>query len=138
MLDQLDRFFSCPDLGRLIARISLAFLMLPHGIVKLPFFHGLVNVQATLTEAGLPISLAILAPIFEILAPLMLVIGWRVRVASIIVIGTMLFALAATVGFNLFALDAVGGFKGEKALMYISLALVVLFLGAGKYSIDKK
>ena len=137
MFSWLDhRFCGYEDLGKLFARITVAFFMLPHGITKLPFFWGLAQPETTLSKAGLPASLAFLAYIGEIVAPLMILLGWRVRIGALLVIATMLVALCITVGFSLFGLDAFGGFKGEKAMMYIAASVAILFLGSGKYSLD--
>lgn len=138
ILDRLDARFACPDMGKLFARLTVAFFMLPHGITKLPLFIGLSGAEGTLAKAGWPTSLAALAYIGEIAAPLMLLFGWKVRVACLLIIATMLGALCITVGFNLFGMDAFGGFKGEKAMMYICASVAIFFLGAGKYSVDKK
>lgn len=136
-LSAIDQHLSrYSDLGRLFARITVAAFMLPHGITKLPFLWGLAQPEATLTKAGLPASLAILAYVGEILAPLMILLGWRARIGALLVIATMLVALAITVGTGLFGLDAFGGFKGEKAKMYITASLAVLCLGSGKYSFE--
>lgn len=54
------------------------------------------------------------------------------------IIATMLSALAITFGFNLFALDNFGGFKGEKAMVFICASIAIIFLGAGKYAIESE
>lgn len=124
------------DLGKLFTRLTVAAFMLPHGITKLPFLWGLAQPEATLTKAGLPASLAVLAYVGEILAPLMILLGWRARIGALLVIATMLVALCITVGTGLFGLDTFGGFKGEKAMMYITASLAILCLGSGKYSLE--
>ena len=74
--------FRSLDLGKLFARISVAFFMLPYGITKLPFFWGLAQPEATLAKAGCPSSLAFLAYVGEIVAPLMILLGWKVRLGA--------------------------------------------------------
>lgn len=56
--------------------------MLPYGITKLPFFWGLAQPEATLAKAGCPSSLAFLAYVGEIVAPLMILLGWKVRLGA--------------------------------------------------------
>lgn len=138
-LDKIDTYFGqYADLGKLMTRICVAGMMLPHGITKLPFFWGLGGAEATLVKSNLPAGLALCAYIGEIVAPLMILLGWRTRIGSLFVIVTMIFAIFLTSGANLFGLDNFGGFLGEKQLMYIFASLSILFLGAGKYSIDKR
>lgn len=129
------KFADQPDVGKLILRLSLGILLLLHGFAKLPFMSGLGGVEGLLAKAGLPGFLAFGAYVGEIIAPLMLILGWKVRIAGILVIGNMLFAIGTTVGFKALSIGPMGGFLGELPLLFLFASLAVVFLGAGKYSI---
>ncbi|MFV0480455.1 MAG: DoxX family protein [Campylobacteraceae bacterium] len=125
------------DLGKLLVRITVAVMMLPHGITKLPFFWGLSQASGTLVKSGLPGSLAFTAYIGEIIGPLLILIGYKAKFGAVLVIITMVFAIILTSGTSLFGLDAYGGFKGEKQLLYIVASFAIIYLGSGKYSLEK-
>lgn len=129
------KFADSPDAGKLVLRLCLGILLLLHGISKLPFVNGLSGVEGLLGNAGLPGFLAYGAYVGEIVAPVMLILGWKVRVASLLVIANMLFAIGTTLGFKTLSIGPMGGFAGELLLLFIFGALAVFFLGAGKYVI---
>ena len=132
MLNKIEAFFPVnQDLSKLLLRISVAVMMLPHGITKLPFFLGLGTAEGSLAKSGFPTSLAVLTNVGEIVGPLMILLGWKAKIGAVFVICTMFFALFVTVGLGLFGLDAIGDFKGEKALIYILVSLVIIFAGSG-------
>lgn len=122
------------NLGKLILRVTLGVLMLFHGISKVT--HGVSFLEGMFTNAGLPASLAYGAYLGEVLAPLMLIIGYRVVLASILIIATMIGAIVLVHSNDIFALTSHGAWAIELQMFYIMAAVVVIFQGAGKYSID--
>ena len=79
------------DAGKLLLRVLIGLLVLFHGVAKL--MNGLGPVLGAVEKAGLPPSVAYLAYVGEVLAPLLLVIGAWTRPAALIVAINMVFAL---------------------------------------------
>ncbi|MBM1107249.1 DoxX family protein [Aurantibacter crassamenti] len=118
------------DIGLGILRIGSAVLMLTHGIPK---FSKLISGDLEFGDPiglGAPVSL-FLAVIGEFVCPIFVLIGYKTRWATIPILITMLVALI----FVHFA-DPFG--KMEKALVYLLIFTVILIMGPGKYSIDRK
>ncbi|MCO4821897.1 MAG: DoxX family protein, partial [Flavobacteriaceae bacterium] len=73
----------------------------------------------------------ILALIGEVVAPVLIIVGFKTRLAAIPAFITM-----AVAAFIVHADDGFG--TKEKALLYALIFLVIYIAGAGKISIDKK
>ena len=119
------------DLGLLILRVGLSALLLTHGIPKLLAF-----INGDTAIVGDPIGLgglitSILVLIAEFIAPVLIIIGIKTRLASISVI--ILMAVAA---FVVHASDPIA--TKEKALLYLVGFIAIGLMGAGSISIDKK
>jgi putative oxidoreductase len=122
------------DLGLLILRIAIAGLMLFHGVAKLSSLDG---IKKMLAESGLPELMAYGVYITELIAPLLILIGLRTRLTSIVFIFGMLTAMLLAHSENIFALSKSGGLEIELILLYTFSALTLFFTGAGKYSVSK-
>ena len=117
-------------IGLLFLRISASAMMLTHGYPK---FQKLLSGDF---EFGDPIGLGptpslFLAIIGEFVCPLLVIIGFKTRWAAIPTAITM-----AVAAFIVHAQDPYG--TKEKALLFLSMFLVIILLGPGKYSVDKK
>jgi len=117
-------------LGLALLRILPSAFMLTHG---LPKFQKLISGN---TEFPNPLGIGsaptlFLAVIGEFIAPILLIIGYRTRLASVPTAITMLVAA-------LFFHNADPFGKKELALLYAAVFIVIFLLGPGKYSIDKK
>ena len=119
---------SFTDLGLLILRISFAGMMLTHGIPKINLLLESPIKFANPFGIGETTTL-ILALIGEVVAPILILIGYKTKLASIPSIITMFVA-----AFVIHATDPFG--VKEKALLFLAGFLVIFFMGAGKYSID--
>lgn len=115
------------DVALLLLRLGFGGFMLTHGIPK-------ISMLSDPSQFGDPIGLGttvslILCLIGEVVAPILLIIGFKTKWAAIPAAITMLVA-----AFVVHAKDDLG--TKEHALLYL-IAFVVLFLtGAGKYAID--
>lgn len=119
------------DLGKLVLRFSVGFLMLFHGFDKI--INGFGELDADFIGIGIPGFFAYAVYIGEFLAPLMLIIGYQVRIAAILVAGTMFVAiLMAHIG-DIFALNEHGAWAIELQMFYILASLSILLLGPDKY-----
>ena len=116
-------------LGLLILRVGLSAMMLTHGIPKL--MNALEGNMDFPDPIGLGATVSlILTIIAEVLCPVLIIIGFKTRLATIPVIITMLVAL-----FAVHWADPIG--VKEKAVLYLVGYLAIALLGPGKLSVDK-
>ena len=110
--------------------------MLFHGIAKVQ--HGVGGIEGMLESTGLPTFMAYGVYFGEIIAPLMLIFGFRVKIVAMLIVGTMVFILAVPYADKVFMLTKHGAWAIEVHIFYITTSLAIFFLGAGKYSLDAK
>ncbi|MCK8479736.1 DoxX family protein [Psychroserpens algicola] len=115
------------DLALLILRVGFGGFMLTHGIPKLSMLSNPSDFGDPI-GVGPTISL-ILALIGEVLAPVLLIIGFKTKWAAIPAFITMFVA-----AFVIHAKDDLA--TKEHALLFFIAFLVLFLTGAGKYSID--
>jgi len=121
-----------PDTGRLILRLCVGGLMLFHGVAKIMHPASLDFISGMLTANGLPVFLAYAVYIGEVLAPLMVIVGYQARVGGLLIATNMLFALFLVHTGDLFSLSEHGGSAVEIQLFYLLSAIAVVFLGSGR------
>jgi putative oxidoreductase len=119
------------DLGKLIIRITLGALLLFHGISKL--INGVGFIEGELASHGLPTFLAYGVYIGEVVAPLMVLLGYQTRIGALLIVFNMLVAIALVHSHQLMALKSNGGWSLELQGFFLLSALAVIFLGPGKY-----
>lgn len=124
-----------PGLGLLLLRISIGGLMLTHGINKIK--NGVGKIKGMLTAKELPEIMAYGIYLGEVVAPILIIIGFFTRPAAAIVAFTMGVAIYAANGSDLLAVDARGSFKIELALMYLLGSLTLVFSGSGRFGVRK-
>ena len=98
---------------------------------------GLGPVEAMLVARDLPAFLAWGVYVGELVAPLMLIVGAQVRVAAAIVAANMLVAIVLAHMGDVFALTAHGGWAIELQVMLLAVAVALLFLGGGRFGVQK-
>ena len=116
------------DLALAILRIGLSAMLLTHGIPKIAMLSNSPIQFPDPLGVGATTSL-ILVLIGEVVAPILVIIGFKTKLASIPPIITMLVAFFMVHLNDPFA-------KQEKALFYLLGYLVIFLAGAGKYAID--
>jgi putative oxidoreductase len=117
------------ELGLLIARVGMgALLAFTHGWGKLPVQPGLIDMVAGL-GLPFPIVFAWAAALAEFAGGLLVALGLFTRPAALFITVNMCVAV-----FIAHAADPLA--KKEMALLYLGFALVYLFLGAGRFSVD--
>ena len=124
------------DIGKLILRVSITGLMLFHGFFKL--FNGIDGIKGLVTQAGLPEFLAYGVYFGEIVFPILIIIGLYTRISSIFFALTMVFAIFLAHSNEIFVLGKTGGPVIELALIYLLTSISIMFIAAGKYSLDAK
>ncbi len=123
------------DTGKLIVRLCVGGLMLFHGIAKMIHPGALDFIGGMLTAYGLPAVLAYGVYIGEVLAPLMVIVGFKARVGGLIMAVNMLFALLLAHTGDFFSLSEHGGWMIELQMFYLLSSVAVVFLGSGRLAI---
>lgn len=121
------------NLGLLILRLSVGVLMALHGFAKL---KGVTGIEGMLTSAGLPSFLAYGVYITEIVAPVLIIVGYRTRLASVVYIFGVLFAIFLAHSSELFTLSKYGGWAVELLGLYLFGSLALFFTGGGKIALS--
>jgi putative oxidoreductase len=121
------------DLGRLLLRLIVGVLILIHGLGKIT--GGVGFIVDTVAKAGLPGPVAYLVYIGEVVAPILLIVGLWTRLAALIVVVDMLFAVGLVHLKEFFELADTGGWALELQGMYLFVALAIALIGAGRYSL---
>lgn len=124
------------DIGKLILRFSIAGLMLFHGFSKL--FHGIDGIKFLVTDAGLPEFMAYGVYVSEIIFPILIIFGLFTRISSLFFALNMVIAIYLAHSNEIFSISETGGLTIESALIYLLGAVSIMFIGAGKYSLDAK
>jgi putative oxidoreductase len=127
-----------------IIRIVLGIIFFAHGAQKMLGWYGgpgLANSMRTFTEhLHLPSTLAFLVIAGELFSGIGLIVGLFSRIAGLVIVVTMVGAIATVhFRFGLF-LNWFGTQEGhgiEFHLLAIALALVVVVKGAGALSVDR-
>jgi len=123
---------STEDAGKLVLRAVLAILILFHGISKLT--GGIGMITGMMAKHGLPEALGYFVYVGEVLAPLLVLIGFWTRAAALVIVINMLVAIALVHTGDLFKVGNTGGWALELQGMYLGSAIAVALLGAGRYS----
>lgn len=141
----LQRLISTTDsLAGLVLRVTLGLVMFPHGAQKLfgAFGgHGFSGSMAFLTGgAGLPWIIAFIVIFTESMGSLLLVLGLLERVWAFLIGCVMAGAMLTAHLSNGFFMNWTGQQKGEGFefhLLTLGIALAILIMGSGRYSIDR-
>src|SRR5690554_204576 len=124
------------DAGLLTWRLTLGILMMMHGIHKL--IYGLDFIEGLFTELGLPKFFAWGIYVGEIVAPLLLIIGFRTKIAALILAFTMATAVWMVHLEDIFLLAASGAWAIEAAALFMFGAVGLVFTGGGKYALSTR
>ena len=124
------------DSGKLVLRVVLGALILLHGIAKLK--NGLGPIEGMLAAHGLPAFLAYGSLVGEVVAPLMVLVGFHARIGAAVIVINMLFALGLAHMAQLGQLNEQGGWAMELQGMFLFTALAILLLGPGRYAINQR
>ncbi|WP_430409397.1 DoxX family protein [Kordia sp.] len=122
------------DAGLLLQRISIGVLILFHGIANLTSNYAFV--KSLLSGMGMPEFIAYLVFIGEIIAPIVIIIGWRARLASLVLAFNILIAVLMAHTADIFTLNQFGGWGIELQGLYLFGAIVLFLVGAGKYAVS--
>jgi len=133
------------DTAGLFMRLTLGFVMLPHGLQKVFGLFGGAGLQTTMnvftTKLGLPAPVAVMVILAESAGALGLIVGFCTRLCALgiaMVMGGAIFFVHGQHGFfmNWFGQQTGEGF--EYHLLAIGLALALVIHGGGKWSFDQR
>jgi putative oxidoreductase len=124
------------DVGKLALRGVLGVLILFHGVAKLT--GGIDFITDVVVKAGLPAFVAYGVYVGEVVAPLMVIAGWRTRTGAALIAVNMIFAIGLVHTAELLAIGRSGGWALELQGMFLIAALAVALLGPGRYSVDAR
>ena len=123
------------NMGLLLMRIGIGGMMILHGYPKLlggpDKWEKIGKVMADMGIDAFPVFWGFMAAFAEAIGGLLIVIGWQFRFASLLLLITM--SVAAFKHLN--AGDGIMDASHAIELAFVFAGL--LFVGAGKYSIDK-
>lgn len=119
--------------GPLLARLFIGAIFIPAGIGKITGFSATAGFMAS---KGLPFPdvLLVLTILIEVVASLMVVVGWRAREAAFII---FLFLIPVTLIFHAFWVDPAQQSAFFKNLGIMGCLLYISACGAGRYSVNQ-
>lgn len=123
------------DLAKLLLRITCGGILLFHGIHKV--FVEIDHVKVIVTNAGMPEFIAYGNIIGEFVAPIFVLLGYKTRIAALIIAFNMLMSVVIAHPDIAFSVNDYGGWMIETNMLYLMTAVVLFFSGAGKYSLSR-
>lgn len=124
------------DVGKLVLRLTVALLMLFHGVSKLR--HGVAWMAGPLSAHHLPAWLAYGVYVAEVVVPLLLIAGVLVRPAALVIAFEMIVAMFLVFGMNAFTTDhQTGALRSELQFFYLFATVAIAFLGSGRFALSK-
>lgn len=87
--------------------------------------------------AGLPAVTAYGSIIGEAIAPVFVILGYKTRLAAIVIVVNMLMTILVAHRDIAFKVNDYGGWMIETNMLFLLTALAVIFTGAGRYSVSK-
>ena len=124
------------DLGRLLLRITLGICILLHGIAKLQ--GGIDGIVQGVTALGLPGFVAYGVYIGELIAPLLLILGFYSRIGAALIAVNMVFAIAIAHRADVFKISEHGGWAIELQAIYLMAAIALVLMGPGRFAINER
>lgn len=118
------------DIGKFLLRATLGVLILLHGIAKLP--KGVDGIGHMLASQGVPSVLAYLVFVGEIVAPVLLIVGFFTRPAALVVAINMVVAIWLVHMGDLGKFNGTGGWALELQGMFLVAALAIAMIGGGR------
>ena len=124
------------DFGKLLLRIAVSFFVLVHSYFKLR--HGVAWIMSPLGEIGLPGVLAYGAYLGGFVAPVLVFIGYRTRLAAAIIALTLLAVIVLLLKTSIGNVNGGAGSLGvEMETMLLLGSLAIAFVGGGKFGVSR-
>lgn len=133
----LDKFYD-DEKAKLILRLTVGILMLFHGIAKILNPGSLGFIGSSLLNLGFPAFPAFFAYavyIGEVIAPLMIISGFKARVGGMLIVITMIVAVVLVHPNDIFSLSKHGGLLLELQIFFLIGGLLVAMFGSEKFAL---
>lgn len=124
------------DMAKFLLRVSLAILILFHGVSKI--LGGIGPITGMVAKMGMPPALGYLVFIGEVLAPVLVLVGAWTRPAAFVIAVNMLVAVLLAHTTQFFTLSKTGGWALELQGMYFIVAIAIMLLGGGRFGVGGK
>lgn len=121
-------------IGLLLIRVSIAFTMLLYGISKLNY--GINYIHDLLEQYGLPTLLGYGVYVGEVIAPVLIIFGFRTKLAGIVFAFNCFVAILMDRLPDVFSLNEHGGWAIGLIFIYMIFGVAMFFMGAGKYALS--
>ncbi len=121
------------DLGKLFLRLTVAGLMLFHGVSKI--IHGVAWMAGPLAAIHLPAFIMYGAYVGEVIAPIFIILGIYTRVAGLVLSFDLFMAFVLVTHSRFFMISPTGGWALELDAFYFLGGICLFLLGAGRLSI---
>ena len=131
------------DFGALVMRLVLGLVFFPHGAQKVLGWFGGHGASATIqgfSKMGLPPVVTVLVMAAEFGGSILLILGFLTRLAAIGIGALMVAAILMVHGKVGFFMNWAGTQKGEGFeyhLLAIGIAVALLIIGGGAWSVDR-
>ncbi len=121
------------DLGKLLLRLTVAGLMLFHGISKI--IHGVAWMAGPLAALHLPAFISYGAYVGEVVAPVLIILGLYTRLAGLVLSFDLFMAFILVSHSRFFMVAPTGGWGLELDAFYFLGGICIFLLGAGRLSL---
>ena len=118
------------DIGKLVLRLTLGILVLFHGYAKI--VKGVSGIETSLITMGLPAWVAYGVYIGEVIAPILVILGFYARVGGAIIMINMIFAITLSHSTQLLDLGRSGGWALELQGLYFFGSLAIALMARHK------
>lgn len=115
-----------PETGLAFVRIVVGIFMILHGV---EIFNE-KTMRSYLTWMSSPLYMIYIGKAAELIAGILLTVGLFTRLASMVLIGTMLY-------ISLFVGKGRIWYEDQHPFMFVLLGMVFFFLGPGRFSVDR-
>ncbi len=122
------------EIGILMLRISIGVLMLFHGIANLNSNYAFI--KSLLSAKNIPEFISYGVFLGEIIAPILIIIGYRTRLASLALAFNMLIAIFMAHTSDIFSINQYGGWAIELQALYFFGTVSILLIGVGKHAVS--
>jgi len=123
-----------PEVAKLLVRLTCGGLLFLHGSHSA--VHGIQHIKEMVSRAGLPEFIAYGNLVGEAIAPLFMILGYKARIAALIVAFNMVMSIVIAHRDIAFTRNDFGGWMIELNVFYLMTSLTVFFAGSGKYSLS--
>ena len=135
MATELKTRGSAEDWGKLLLRLTVASLLLLHGIFKVK--NGVAWMAGPLSAVGLPFFVAYGVYVAEVVAPVFAIVGKFTRLAGLLIAFDMVMAILLVLRERMFTISPQGGGLAiELETFFLMGGLAIALLGSGRYALS--